>query len=103
MTDDNRTLDECRDAIDRILEQKGITDIEAVASEIDLSSRQLERQFKKMIGLTPKFYSRIIRFSNIFQVMDSEDTSWVKVALQSGYFDQSVKLAGKQRRVSGFS
>lgn len=84
-----KTEPKVRLAIDRILEQRGITDIEALASEIDLSARQLERQFKKMIGLTPKFYSRIIRFSNIFQVMDSEDTSWVKVALQSGYFDQS--------------
>lgn len=96
-------------AIDRILEQKGITDIEALASEIDLSARQLERQFKKMIGLTPKFYSRIIRFSNIFQVMDSEDTSWVKIALQSGYFDQShfirnfKEFTGEEPSAYGFN
>lgn len=72
-----------------IFESHGMTDIDELAMSIDLSVRQLERQFKKVIGLTPKFYCRIIRFNYIFEVMKEHKDSWVRTALQSGYFDQS--------------
>ena len=72
-----------------IFESHGMTDIDELAKNIDLSTRQLERQFKKVIGLTPKFYCRIIRFNYIFEVMKVHKDSWVRTALQSGYFDQS--------------
>ncbi len=78
-----------RNAVDQTLESKGMVDVELLAEENEIGSRQLERLFKRAVGVSPKFYSRIIRFSNIFKVMDSKDQSWVKVALQSGYFDQS--------------
>lgn len=83
------TQTKVRSAVDKIMDSRGIVDIDEIAEEVGLSTRQLERQFKNVVGLTPKFYSRIIRFSSIFKVMESDDPSWVKVALQSGYFDQS--------------
>jgi methylphosphotriester-DNA--protein-cysteine methyltransferase len=76
-------------AVDQIIEQKGMVDIEGLAKMMELSTRQLERNFKKVIGVTPKFYSRIIRFNYIFEIMKENNASWVKTALQSGYFDQS--------------
>lgn len=78
-----------RKSVDQILESKGIIDIDMLAEQCHQSTRQFERNFKKVVGLTPKFYSRIIRFSNIFHELNSDDTSWVKVALRSGFFDQS--------------
>lgn len=78
-----------RNAVDLTLETKGNIAIETLAEVQNVSSRQLERKFKKMIGLPPKFYSRIIRFGTIFKLMESGDESWVRIALQSGYFDQS--------------
>ena len=78
-----------REAVDQIIGSRGIIDIESIANENGVSTRQLERLFKKVVGVSPKFYARIIRSSNIFKVMDSDDQSWVKVALKSGYFDQS--------------
>lgn len=78
-----------RACISQIHENHGMIDIDQMASEVALSTRQLERQFKKVIGLTPKFYCRIIRFNYIFEVMKEQNDSWVRTALKSGYFDQS--------------
>lgn len=75
--------------IHEIFNTHGMIDIEQLASNISLSTRQLERLFKKVIGLTPKFYSRIIRFNYIFEVMKEQKNTWIRTALQSGYFDQS--------------
>lgn len=76
-------------ALNIIFEQNGMADIENIAEKINYTRRHLEREFKKVVGLTPKFFSRIIRFNYIFQLMKQEDASWISIALDSGHFDQS--------------
>jgi transcriptional regulator GlxA family with amidase domain len=54
-----------------------------------LSIRQFERQFKQRIGLSPKFYSRLIRFSNAWILKENNpNLTWTTIAHQSGYYDQ---------------
>ena len=84
-----KTQSRVRQSLQKIFETHGMTDMDVIANEIQISTRQLERQFKKVIGLTPKFYSRIVRFNYIFEVMKDQNDSWIRTALQSGYFDQS--------------
>lgn len=79
-------IDQC---IASIFESHGMTDMEQLAKDVELSTRQMERLFKKVVGLTPKFYCRIIRFNYIFEIMKEHKNSWIRTALQSGYFDQS--------------
>lgn len=74
---------------DQIIAQKGLSDIESLAQQNGLTRRHLEREFKKIIGLSPKYLSRVIQFSYIFEAMRARDNSWVDIALNSGYFDQS--------------
>ncbi|WP_421764403.1 DUF6597 domain-containing transcriptional factor [Ekhidna sp.] len=78
-----------RSSVTAIFESHGLIDIAILAKDINLSTRQFERHFKKVIGLTPKFYCRIIRFNYIFEVIKEQSSSWIRTALQSGYFDQS--------------
>lgn len=72
-----------------IIEKKGMVDIETLAGSQGISRRHLEREFKKYIGLTPKYFARIVQFNYIFEAMQAQDNRWVDVALNSGYFDQS--------------
>lgn len=76
-------------AVEIILEKNGLVDIKQIAEILGISERQLERSFKKVTGVTPKFYSRIIRFNYIFTIVKNGNDSWIRVALESGYFDQS--------------
>ena len=89
---DNRTLHNVgaiKQAVDSILKHKGMIKIEAIAAELDFSFRHLQREFKRIVGLSPKFFSRITRFNYIFEIMKQENSSWIGIALDSGYFDQS--------------
>ena len=67
----------------------GLMSIETAASAAFLSNRQFERQFKQRIGLSPKFFSRLIRFSNAWVIKENNaDKSWTTIAHHAGYFDQ---------------
>ncbi|AXY77212.1 AraC family transcriptional regulator [Paraflavitalea soli] len=76
-------------AIDLIFRHKGMVAVADMAQGIGLSERQLERLFKRYIGLSPKFYTRIIRFSTIFELIQQEDPGWAGLAYESGFYDQS--------------
>lgn len=78
-----------KQALDIIFKKNGIIDIEEIALQLKQTRRHLEREFKKVVGLTPKFFSRIIRFNYIFQLMKESNSSWISIALDSGHFDQS--------------
>lgn len=72
-----------------IIDRKGLVDIASLASSYHISRRHLEREFKRAVGLSPKYFSRIIQFNYIFEAIRARDNRWVEVALNSGYFDQS--------------
>lgn len=63
--------------------------INALQQNVCLSQRQLERNFVKEIGTTPKLYSRMVRFSNMIRYkMDHADTKWSGLAYEFDYVDQ---------------
>lgn len=76
-------------AIDLLFKQKGLIQTNELATQTQLSERQLERLFNKYIGLAPKFYARIIRFSAIFELMQQGDKNWADLVFESGFYDQS--------------
>ncbi len=76
-------------ALNRIFDTQGNVQVREIADALSITERQLERLFKKFVGVSPKFYARIIRFSHIFNLMQQGDKSWVDVALGSGFYDQS--------------
>ncbi|MEP5614279.1 MAG: helix-turn-helix transcriptional regulator [Cyclobacteriaceae bacterium] len=87
--DSDKDTTKIRHAIDQVFTSNGMYDIQQLADSLEISLRQFERLFKKSTGVTFKFFSRIVRFNHIFQLMKDEKLSWIQIALQSGYFDQS--------------
>jgi transcriptional regulator GlxA family with amidase domain len=63
--------------------------VSAIARVAGVGERQLENLFKKYIGLSPKFYSRIIRFNYIFSLVRENHQSWSGLAYEASFFDQS--------------
>lgn len=76
-------------AIELIFEKKGLVNVQDISKHANIGERQLERIFKKYIGLSPKFYARIIRFSYIFELVKEENPHLTEIAYEAGYFDQS--------------
>lgn len=76
-------------AVKEIIRHRGQMRVGEVASEIGLSSRQLEREFRLNAGLAPKAFARIIRFQNLLRLVGERSLrEWTALALEGGYADQ---------------
>ncbi len=61
-----------------------------LSNNIPISQRQLERQFKKQLGLTPKHYQRILRIKKtVNDLKHNPNQDLVSLALNHGFTDQS--------------
>lgn len=72
-----------------IFRENGMLSVHDITTTLFVSERQLQRVFKHYIGLTPKYYCRIIRFNYIFQCLQKDRSTWGDVFYQAGYYDQS--------------
>lgn len=83
-------------AIDLIFQEKGMISVTNLTTKTGVNERKLERLFNKYIGLSPKFYSRIIRFNHIFQLVQEKQVNWSEIAQLSGFYDQSHFISNFQ-------
>ena len=68
----------------------GACRIDAIAAATTTGRRQIERLFREQVGLTPKVYARVIRFTNAAaRVTADPSTQLADVSSDTGYFDQS--------------
>jgi AraC-like DNA-binding protein len=76
-------------AIELIFANHGMIPVSTITQTVGIGERQLENLFKKYIGLSPKFFMRIIRFNYIFKLVQDNNQSWSGLAYEASYFDQS--------------
>ena len=77
-------------ACEWILARQGLDTVSNIAHQIGVSERRLERRFKRSVGLSPKTFSRIVRFQTVVNaVQQSSDANLLDTALSFGYYDQS--------------
>lgn len=76
-------------AMRMLLNNNGNLSIEKTASLSCLSVKQFERKCKERIGMNPKMYARILKFSKAYRLHEaSPQLSWTKIAYEAGYYDQ---------------
>ena len=64
--------------------------MDAVATETNISPRKLERAFLEHVGLSPKMYSRLVRFDQAVRGIGARGkVPWSQFALAHGYSDQA--------------
>jgi AraC-like DNA-binding protein len=72
-----------------LIKERGLLKIDQLAAHACLSIRQFERVFEQRIGLPPKHFSRLVRFSQAWITKEQQPhMSWIKIAYECGYFDQ---------------
>lgn len=79
-----------RTTIDALLETKGSASIRTILKE-DLSKRrQLERNFIRQIGVSPKQLGKVIRLQTALKMLlNKESGNLTDIAYESEYFDQA--------------
>jgi len=78
------------DTISFIDQNNGMVTIEEVLTKFNISRSYLEKKFLQKIGISPKFYARIRRFSYLSnQVAHNKEINWQDIVFENGYHDQS--------------
>ena len=76
-------------AANEIVLRHGGCRIDSLVQHTGLSIRSFQRTFQQRIGVSPKLYSRIVRFESALKAKAaSPHLSWMTVAHQFGYHDQ---------------
>ena len=76
-------------ALNLLMQQHGMVTVAALVQMAGVGERQLENLFKKWVGVSPKLFARIIRFSYIFQLVQDNQQSWCGLAYEAAFYDQS--------------
>ena len=68
----------------------GRNSVQSMCMELDISRKHLAALFKRTVGLTPKAYSKIVRFRSIMSTIDRRQThDFAGLAAEFGFADQS--------------
>ena len=98
----SRDLPQIHLAVLSMLAAKGDVRIAAMAREFAVSTRQFERRFKEFAGLSPKLYSRVVRFQAATQYRVDGVRDLTEIAYACGYYDQS-HFINDFREFSGYT
>jgi len=73
-----------------IHKMRGVGDLEMLASSMRISERQLQRRFKKQVGVPLKRYERLSRFElALIRLATADYSELTSIAFELGYTDQS--------------
>ena len=68
---------------------RGLLSIAGLARDAGIGIRQLQRRFRRVVGLLPKEYARIRRLRSTLEAALRGEACWSAVAYELGYADQS--------------
>jgi len=90
-------------ALRELLHMPGVRTVRAVTRDTGLSRRRLSHLFREEVGMTPKRYSRLLRFRDVVkQIRTGGRIDWLDVTIAGGYYDQA-HMSHEFREFSGFS
>ena len=77
-------------AVQRVRRAHGRERIDALVADLNISPRRLERHFLTHVGMSPKLFSRLVRFDRAVRDLAARGaTPWTQFALAHGYSDQA--------------
>src|SRR5438105_3471018 len=77
-------------AIKSLKRTSGQMPIDSIGSEFGMSRQHLTRKFQEHVGISPKFFARVVRMQDMLRRVENvRDVDWCTLALDSGYYDQA--------------
>jgi AraC-like DNA-binding protein len=76
--------------IEKIEQAHGSINIEVLCKSLQISQRQFNRKFTEIVGLSPKFFSRVLQMNKALQALLENDRGYLcDIANEAGYYDES--------------
>jgi AraC-like DNA-binding protein len=88
---DEKTINKIvKNTVDSLLSTNGNVSIKSILKDNLSKRRQLERNFKKQIGMSPKQLGKVIRLQTALKMLlDQKSENLTDIAYKSEYFDQA--------------
>jgi AraC-like DNA-binding protein len=65
-----------------------IPTVDILAKSSFQSTRNFERHFKQRMGISPKYFLKVMRFENAFRMKNKHpELDWLTIAINCGYYD----------------
>jgi AraC-like DNA-binding protein len=73
---------------------------EELSDQVNVSLRHFRRKFKEVIGISPKYFCKIIQLNTVFELLHSSNKERLHLlALDCGYFDQAHFIKDFKRMI----
>ncbi len=73
---------------------------EELSGQVNVSLRHFRRKFKEVIGISPKYFCKIIQLNTVFELLHSSNKERLHLlALDCGYFDQAHFIKDFKRMI----
>jgi AraC-like DNA-binding protein len=97
-------ITDCISALsEKLFHGQDLSTVNHYASIVHMSLRNFERTFNELVGISPKFYCKLIRFNKAIAAKAfSPKKEWTGIAYDCGYFDQA-HMVKEFHQLSGFS
>ena len=78
------------DALRQIYQLGGKITQETIAEQSGVSLRHFRRKFKEVVGVSPKYFCKVIQLNVVFELLNASDEEKLHhLALDCGYYDQA--------------
>ena len=76
--------------VEQIEQAHGCITIEHVCRELAVSQRQFSRRFTDVVGISPKYFARVLQMNKALQALLENDLDYIcHIANEAGYYDES--------------
>ncbi len=90
-------LDRCEQAV-VMLDEDPARPIAGIAAALGVSHGHLDREFKRVVGITPRRLARLLRVERLLETIDLDgDVPWAHLAAELGWADQSHMIRDVKR------
>jgi len=73
-----------------IFAHNGVISLVELVRKSKLGERHFRRKFKEIVGVTPKYYCKVIQLNSVFEIIKSGSSEKLhSLALDCGYYDQA--------------
>jgi AraC-like DNA-binding protein len=80
--------------VDLIQRRQGAVSIQTLSEFAGISRQHIARKFDRYLGISPKLFSRIVRFQDLIKkIRLSPSVDWATTALDLGYYDQAHMIS----------
>ncbi len=94
-----RPADQTIEMAVKIIEaEHGCIGLATLCQRLGENPRTISRRFKSLVGLSPKFFMRVVQFNTAVSLIhDNDDTALTNLAIDCGYFDQAHFIKSMQQ------